>query len=213
MEKTVLEERMQDYSSIYSKSAIELSSNSALEPLFKYFLAVSPSAKGKSRAVSPPPAPSVASAKFDESPHFQLTSPQTSDLPSKKAFKPRPQAQSTFPVPSNRRESASRVFEAKCTSKCQALSESSQALAPGFMEASQAPLRMNDLAKRATQLIALENQIHEAIETTFEEALKDLESQFNAERVALQKVCLLLLLFWGLPVECTLTISLLVLGA
>jgi hypothetical protein len=56
------------------------------------------------------------------------------------------------------------------------------------MEATQASVRVNDLAKRASQLITLENQIHEAIETSFEEAMKDLEAQFSAERSALQKV-------------------------
>ena len=59
------------------------------------------------------------------------------------------------------------------------------------MESTQASVRVQDLAKRASQLIALENQIHEAIETAFEEAMKDLESQFSAERSALQKVPLL----------------------
>ena len=56
------------------------------------------------------------------------------------------------------------------------------------MESTQASVRMNDLVKRAAQLIAVENQIHEAIEIEFEDAMKGLESQFTAERIALQKV-------------------------
>jgi hypothetical protein len=191
MERTVLEERMQDYSSIYSKSAIELSSNSALEPLFKYFLAVSPSAKVKSRGISPDP-PARASitpgTKGDEASQFQPISPQTSVAMSKKSVKSRSETSAPFKVASTHKDSVSRVFEAKCSAKCQALSASAQALPPGFMEAVQVSARINDLAKRATQLIALENQIHEAIEISFEEAIQDLESQFNAERSALQKV-------------------------
>lgn len=179
---------MQDYSSIYSKSAIELSSNSALEPLFKYFLAVSPSSKGKSRGMSPPPNPATVPAKHNESLEIQLASPQNSSALSRKSVKPRSQAASPFTVAPAHKESASRVFEAKCIAKCQTLNAGSQSLPPGFMESAQASARMNDLSKRASQLIALENQIHEAIELIFEEAMKDLEAQFNAERIALQKV-------------------------
>jgi hypothetical protein len=192
MEKTVLEERMQDYSSIYSKSAIELSSNSALEPLFKYFLAVSPSSKVKSRGISPDTQAATtnlnAATRVDETSKFQPVSPQTSVALSRKSLKPRSQAPTPFPVAPAHKGSASRVFEAKCLAKCQALNASTQALPPGFMESAHASVRINDLAKRAAQLIALENQIHEAIEISFEEAMKDLESQFNAERSALQKV-------------------------
>ncbi len=181
---------MQDYSSIYSKSAVELSSNSALEPLFKYFLAVSPSSKVKSRGISPDAqAPATTAAtRVDETSQFQAVSPQISVALSRKSLKPRSQANTTFPVAPTHKDSASRVFEAKCLAKCQTLNTSAQALPPGFMESPQASVRINDLAKRATQLIALENQMHEAIEISFEEAMIDLESQFNAERSALQKV-------------------------
>lgn len=193
MEKTVLEERMQDYSSIYSKSAVELSSNSALEPLFKYFLNVSPSSKGKSRGISPPPAVASNPAKLDEVSQLQLPSPQNSPNPSRKLTKSRAQTSSPLLVAPKQKESVCRVFEAKCITKCQSLNAASQALPSGFMEATQASVRVNDLAKRASQLIALENQMHEAIETSFEEAMKDLESQFSAERSALQKVTSLLM--------------------
>jgi hypothetical protein len=190
MERTVLEERMQDYSSIYSKSAIELSSNSALEPLFKYFLAVSPSSKVKSRVISAdsPALLTSPAAKADETLQFQPVSPQNSVALSKRSVKPRSHDAAPFPVASAHKESASRAFETKCIAKCQALNAAAQALPPGFMEAAQASVRINDLAKRATQLIALENQIHETIEIAFEEAVKDLEAQFGAERNALQKV-------------------------
>jgi hypothetical protein len=192
MERTVLEERMQDYSSIYSKSAIELSSNSALEPLFKYFLAVSPSSKVKNRAISAhsPALSTSPAAKADDSHtlQFQPVSPQNSVALSKRSVKPRSHDAAPFPVASTHKQSASRAFETKCIAKCQSLNAAAQALPPGFMEAPQASVRINDLAKRATQLIALENQIHETIEMAFEEAVKDLEAQFGAERNALQKV-------------------------
>lgn len=182
---------MQDYSSIYSKSAIELSSNSALEPLFKYFLAVSPSSKvNKSRGISAdsPALSTSPAAKADETSQFQTVSPQNSVALSKRSVKPRSHDAAPFPVASAHKESASRAFETKCIAKCQALNAAAQALPPGFMEAAQASVRINDLAKRATQLIALENQIHETIELAFEESVKDLEAQFGAERNALQKV-------------------------
>ena len=189
MERTVLEERMQDYSSIYSKSAIELSSNSALEPLFKYFLAVSPSSKSKGReSSSPPPAPVTNPAGLDEISISQLVSTQNSAARPRKLAKPHSPAPSFSPVARAHQESAARVFEAKCVTKCQTLNAQSLAPAPGFMESTQASVRMNDLVKRAAQLIAVENQIHEAIEIEFEDAMKGLESQYTAERIALQKV-------------------------
>jgi hypothetical protein len=188
MERTVLEERMQDYSSIYSKSAVELSSNSALEPLFKYFLAVSPSSKGKSRGISPPAAPAANPAQPKQTSEIQLASPQHSAALTRKSVQPRSQAASPFHAAPPHKDSAARAFEAKCIAKCQSLNAGSQSLPPAFMESVQASARLSDLARRASQLIAVENQIHEAIEIAFEEAMKDLESQFSAERMALQRV-------------------------
>jgi len=117
----------------------------------------------------------------------QPISPQPSAGHPRKSAKPHSPAP-FFPVAQAQQDSAARVFEAKCIAKCQTLNAQSLAPAPGFMESSQASVRMNDLVKRATQIIAVENQIHEAIEIEFEDAMKDLESQFTAERIALQKV-------------------------